>query len=89
MTPKELAKHYGARIFETAAAAEAAGFVCTSTLTPRNVWNKASAALAIMHDLKLKLKQEEAAEIGLILEKNSVTGCYLPTNSESATAVSA
>jgi hypothetical protein len=42
------------------------------------VWNKAIAAQAIMFELRQKLKQDEATEIGLILEKNSVTGCFLP-----------
>jgi hypothetical protein len=78
MTPKELAVHYGARVFDTAEAANAAGFVCTRGLAPRNVWNKASAAQAIMFELRQKLKQDEATEIGLILEKNAVTGCFLP-----------
>lgn len=78
MTPKELANHYGAKVFDAVEAAKAAGFVCTRTLAPRNVWNKASAAQAIMFELREKLKREEAAEIGLVLEKNAVTGCYLP-----------
>ena len=81
MTPKELANHYGAKIFDAAEAARAAGFVITTSMSPRNVWNKASAAQAIMFELRQKLKREEAAEIGLILEPFSVTGCYLPKNS--------
>jgi hypothetical protein len=85
MTPKELAAHYGAKVFDSAEAAAAAGFVRTTSLAPRNVWNKASAAQAIMFDLRQKLKQKEADEVGLILEKDSVTGCYLP-HSEPATA---
>lgn len=78
MTPKELAAHYGAKVFDAVEAANAAGFVCTRTMAPRNVWNKASAAQAIIFELRQILKQNEAAEIGLILEKNSVTGCFLP-----------
>jgi hypothetical protein len=84
MTPRELAAHNGARVFDGTAAANNAGFVLTTSLTPRNVWNKASAALSIMHELKIKLKQKEALEIGLIVEKNTVTGCYLPAHPRSA-----
>jgi hypothetical protein len=63
-------------VFDTKEAAEAAGFVLTETQSPRNTWNKASAAQAIMHKL-LQLKQKgEAAELGLVLENYSVTGCY-------------
>jgi hypothetical protein len=83
MTPKELANHYGAKIFDAAEAAKAAGFVVTTRMSPRNVWNKASAAQAIMFELRKKLKSEEAAEIGLILEPFSVTGCYLPRGEKS------
>jgi hypothetical protein len=76
MTPKELATHYGAKVFDEREAAEKAGFVITETMSPRNTWNKASATHAIMHKL-LQLKQQgEAAEIGLVLEGYSVSGCY-------------
>jgi hypothetical protein len=76
MSPKELAAHYGAKTFETKEAAEAAGFVLTETHSPRNTWNKASAAQAIMHKL-LKLRASgEAKELGLVLENYSVSGCY-------------
>ena len=51
MNPKELAAHYNVKVFDKPEAAEAAGFVLTQTMTPRNVWNKASAASAIIHDL--------------------------------------
>lgn len=76
MSPKELAAHYQAKVFETPEAAEAAGFVLTETMSPRNVWNKASAAQAIMHNLLARKRQGEATEIGLVLESFSVTGCY-------------
>ena len=76
MSPKELATHYEAKVFETREAAEGAGFTLTETHSPRNTWNKASAAQAIMHKL-LQLRQKgEAKEIGLVLENYSVTGCY-------------
>jgi hypothetical protein len=78
MSPKELAAHYGAKVFETQEAARAAGFVVTETHSPRNTWNKASAAQAIMHKL-LQLKQQgQAQELGLVLENYSVSGCYRP-----------
>lgn len=76
MSPKELATHYQAKIFDSKEAAEAAGFVLTETHTPRNVWNKASAAQALMHDLLARKSAGEAKDIGLVLENYSVTGAY-------------
>ena len=55
-----------------------AGFVLTETAAPRNVWNKASAASAIVLKLVDKRSSGEAAEIGLIIEPWRVTGCYKP-----------
>ncbi|HZE69560.1 MAG TPA: hypothetical protein VE135_08570 [Pyrinomonadaceae bacterium] len=78
MTPKEIATHYQAKIFDTPDAAKAAGFIITETETPRNVWNKASAANAIILKLVAKRSKGEAAEIGLVIEPWSVTGCYKP-----------
>jgi hypothetical protein len=79
MTPKEIAAHYDAKVFDTPGAAEDAGFLLTDTAQPRNVWNKASAASAIV----LKLVQQKASgaaeEIGLVIEPWRVTGCYKPT----------
>ena len=79
MTPKEIAAHYDAKVFDTPGAAENAGFLLTDTAQPRNVWNKASAASAIV----LKLVQQKASgaaeEIGLVIEPWRVTGCYKPT----------
>jgi hypothetical protein len=78
MTPKEIAAHYDAKVFDTPGAAENAGFLLTDTAQPRNVWNKASAASAIV----LKLVQQKASgaaeEIGLVIEPWRVTGCYKP-----------
>ena len=83
MTPKEIAAHYNAKVFDTPGAAQEAGFVLGETAHPRNVWNKASAANAII----LKLVQEKASgaaeEIGLVVEPWRVTGCYKPNGSES------
>ena len=81
MTPKEIAAHYDAKVFDTPDAAKVAGFVLTETLAPRNVWNKASAASAIVLKLVEKRQKGEAAEIGLVIEPWSVTGCYRPGES--------
>jgi len=78
MTPKEIAAQYDAKVFETPEAARVAGFVLTETEAPRNVWNKASAAQAIISRLILKRTSGEAREIGLIIEPWSITGCFLP-----------
>jgi hypothetical protein len=78
MTPKELATHYNAKVFDSPEAAESAGWVLTETLRPRNVWNKASAAQAIVAKLLALRNSGQASEIGLVLENSSVTGCYLP-----------
>ena len=86
MTPKEIAAQYEAKVFETPEAAKVAGFVLTETLQPRNVWNKASAAQAIVLKLAKIRTSGEAAEIGLVIEPWSVTGCYRPTAPEPAAA---
>jgi len=86
MTPKEIAAQYEAKVFETPEAAKVAGFILTETLAPRNVWNKASAAQAIVTKLANKRSQGEASEIGLVIEPWSVTGCYLPSEPEPAAA---
>ena len=86
MTPKEIAAQYEAKVFETPEAAKVAGFILTETLQPRNVWNKASAAQAIVTKLVNKRNSGEAAEIGLVIEPWKVTGCYLPTEPEPAAA---
>ena len=76
MTPKEIAAHYNAKVFDTPGAATDAGFVLTETAQPRNVWNKASAANAIVLKLAEKRSRGEAEEIGLVIEPWRVTGCY-------------
>jgi hypothetical protein len=86
MTPKEIAAHYEAKVFESPEAAKVAGFVLTETESPRNVWNKASAAQAIVIKLAEKRASGIAKEIGLIIEPWSVTGCYLPEVPEPAAA---
>jgi hypothetical protein len=86
MTPKEIAAHYDAKVFDSPGAAQQAGFVLADTAQPRNVWNKASAASAIV----LKLVQQKASgaadEIGLVIEPWRVTGCYKPRESASSAA---
>ena len=78
MTPKEIATHYDAKVFDSAEAAEKDGFVLTETAAPRNVWNKASAATAIVLKLLKRKTAGDIAEIGLVIEPWRVTGCYKP-----------
>ncbi|MEK6337499.1 MAG: hypothetical protein AABM67_21465 [Acidobacteriota bacterium] len=78
MSPKEIAVHYEAKVFDSPDAAETAGFALTETHTPRNVWNKASAAQSLLLKLRDKREKGEVKEIGLVIEPWSVTGCYLP-----------
>jgi len=82
MTPKEIATHYDAKVFDTPDGAKAAGFVLTETAAPRNVWNKASAASAIVLKLVQKRALGEVDEIGLVIEPFRVTGCYKPHPAE-------
>jgi hypothetical protein len=76
MTPKEIAAHYEAKVFDSPDAATNAGFVLGETAQPRNVWNKASAATAIVLKLRQKQQSGEAEEIGLVIEPWRVIGCY-------------
>ncbi len=78
MSPKEIAAHYEAKVFDTADAATGAGFTLTETHAPRNVWNKASAAQSLLLKLREQKEKGEVKEIGLVLEPWRVTGCYLP-----------
>ncbi len=78
MSPKEIAAHYEAKVFDAQDAAKSAGFVLTETFSPRNVWNKASAAQSLLLKLRERKEKGEVAEIGLVIEPWSVTGCYLP-----------
>ena len=87
MTPKEIATHYDAKVFDTPEAAKVAGFVLTETAAPRNVWNKASAASAIVLKLLEKKESGEVDDIGLVIEPFRVTGCYKPHPAETPAAV--
>jgi hypothetical protein len=82
MTPKEIATHYEAKVFDSPEAAKVAGFVLTETAAPRNVWNKASAANAIVLKLVERKEAGEVEDIGLVIEPFSVTGCFKPHPSE-------
>ena len=86
MTPKEIAAHYSAKVFDSSDAAEAAGFVVTETAAPRNVWNKASAASAIVLKLVDRREKGEVEDIGLVIEPFSVSGCYKPKSAETPAA---
>jgi hypothetical protein len=86
MSPKEIAAQYQAKVFDSLESAKAAGFELGETASPRNVWNKASAANAIVLKLVNKRAGGEAEEIGLVIEPWSVTGCYKPKQSEASAA---
>ncbi len=86
MTPKEIAAHYEAKVFESPEAAKVAGFMLAETEAPRNVWNKASAAQSIIIKLAEKRARGEVKDIGLVIEPWRVTGCYLPNEPEPAAA---
>ena len=86
MTPKEIATRYNAKVFDTLGAATEAGFVLTDTAQPRNVWNKASAANAIVLKLAERREAGEVEDIGLVIEPFRVTGCYKPQPSEAPAA---
>ena len=86
MTPKEIAAQYDAKVFDSPDAAKVAGFVLGETAAPRNVWNKASAANAIVLKLVDKREAGEAEEIGLVIEPWGVTGCYKPQPGEQPAA---
>src|SRR5204863_9305266 len=76
MHPKDLAAKYEVKVFDAPAAAEAAGFQLGQRMSPRNVWNRDSAASAILFDLLRKKKSGEVSDIALVLEIDSVTGAF-------------
>ncbi len=86
MTPKEIAAQYQAKVFDAPEAAKVAGFVLTEKMQPRNVWNKASAANAIILKLVERRERGQAQEIGLVIEPWSVTGCYKPAEATAPAA---
>ena len=82
MHPKDLAAKYEVKVFDSPSAAEAAGFRLGQRLSPRNVWNRDSAASAILFDLLKKRKHGEVSEVALVLETASVAGAFKEGNSE-------
>ena len=76
MHPKDLAAKYDVKVFDSPTAAEAAGFRLGQRMSPRNVWNRDSAASAILFDLIGKRKRGEVSEVALVLETGSVAGAY-------------
>ena len=76
MHPKDLAARYEVKVFDSPAAAEAAGFRLGQRMSPRNVWNRDSAASAILFDLIGKRKRGEVSEVALVLETGSVAGAF-------------
>ena len=76
MHPKDLAAKYEVKVFDSPTAAEAAGFQLGQRMSPRNVWNRDSAASAILFDLIGKRKRGEVSEVALVLETASVAGAF-------------
>ena len=76
MHPKDLAAKYEVKVFDSPTAAETAGYSLGQRMSPRNVWNRDSAASAILFDLIGKRKRGEVSEIALVLEIGTVTGAF-------------
>ncbi len=76
MHPKDLAAKYDVKVFDAPAAAESAGFTLGQRMAPRNVWNRDSAAAAVLYDLLARRKRGEVSDIALVLEINSVAGAF-------------
>ncbi|HEX8686180.1 MAG TPA: hypothetical protein VF736_01715 [Pyrinomonadaceae bacterium] len=81
MHPKDLAAKYEVKVFDSPTAAEAAGFRLGQRMSPRNVWNRDSAASAILFDLIGKRKRGEVSEVALVLEVNAVAGAFKEVDS--------
>jgi hypothetical protein len=82
MHPKDLAAKYEVKVFDSPTAAEAAGFQLGQRMSPRNIWNRDSAASAILFDLLGKRKRGEVSEVALVLETASVAGAFKDVNRE-------
>ena len=76
MHPKDLAAKYEVKVYDSPSAAEAAGFQLGQRMSPRNVWNRDSAASAILFDLLGKRKRGEVSEVALVLEIGSVAAAF-------------
>jgi hypothetical protein len=84
MHPKDLAARHEVKVFDAPAAAEAAGFKLGPRMSPRNVWNRDSAASAVLYDLIGKRKRGEVSDIALVLDVGGVTGAF-KSNDEGGT----
>jgi hypothetical protein len=82
MHPQDLAKKYEAKVFDSTEAAESAGYTLGQSMTPRNAWNRDSAAQSIFYELLRRKRGGELSEIGLVLDGYSVTGCFVSQRSE-------
>lgn len=82
MHPQDLAKKYDAKVFDSAQAAESAGYTLGQSMKPRNAWNRDSAAQSIFYELLRRKRGGEVAEIGLVLDGYSVTGAYKTMSAE-------
>jgi hypothetical protein len=76
MHPQDLAKKYDAKVFDSKEAAEAAGYALGQSMSPRNAWNRDSAAQSIFYDLLRRKQRGEVTEIGLVLDGYTVTAIY-------------
>jgi hypothetical protein len=76
MHPQDLAKKYDAKVFDSAQAAEGAGYTLGQSLTPRNAWNRDSAAQSIFYELLRRKQRGELSDIGLVLDGYSVIGAF-------------
>ena len=76
MHPKDLAAKYDVKVFDSPSAAEAAGFRLGRRMSPRNIWNRDSAASAILFDLLKRKKGGEVSDIALVLEIDAVAGAF-------------
>ena len=76
MHPKDLAARYDVKVFDSPSAAEAAGFQLGQRMSPRNIWNRDSAASAILFDLLRRKKGGEVSDVALVLEVGSVAGAF-------------
>ena len=76
MHPQDLAKKYDAKVFDSTEAARAAGYTLGETMTPRNAWNRDSAAQSIFYELLRRKRAGELSEIGLVLDGYTVAGAF-------------
>lgn len=76
MHPQDLAKKYDAKVFDSAEAAESAGYTLGQSMQPRNAWNRDSAAQSIFYELLRRKRAGEVSEIGLVLDGYTVAGVF-------------